>query len=116
MTAINISRQSHVIRHIEGRRQAFLVDHIDGENVTLMRRDYSDSPFWIDTTAAQIVHGVRHEGVEVFAPTHVFFAPRGDCPTCDRQRETESTFFPSHDAMEHCRSGRRNHCSCNSCF
>lgn len=44
------------------------------------------------------------------------FAPKGECKLCDDMREREVTFFPPHNALLTCRSGRRNHCTCDSCF
>jgi hypothetical protein len=118
-TAIHIAHQSHVISAPDDgkfRGVGYLVDLIDGENVTLMRSDYSDGPFWIETTVAEIVHNVNHEGWTVYSPTAIFFAPRGECAACDADRENESTFRPSHEPLSTCRSGGRNHCTCSSCF
>jgi hypothetical protein len=35
------------------------------------------------------------------------------CPSCDREK---GDFHPSHDASESCESGKRNHCTCDTCF
>jgi len=43
-------------------------------------------------------------------------APIGECVSCDRERAGGNDFHPSHDASEHCESGRHNHCSCDLCF
>lgn len=43
-------------------------------------------------------------------------AAPGECAYCDREREQGNTFHPSHEASPHCRSGRHNHCSCDTCF
>jgi len=43
-------------------------------------------------------------------------APVGECPTCDRARETGERFMPRHTASARCRSGQRNHCTCDTCF
>lgn len=45
-----------------------------------------------------------------------FRAPIGECPTCDRARETGERFMPRHTASARCRSGQRNHCTCDTCF
>jgi len=42
--------------------------------------------------------------------------PKGECAYCDRERESGNTFHPSHDASDQCRSGKRIHCSCDTCF
>jgi hypothetical protein len=49
------------------------------------------------------------------------FAPEGECPTCDRDRAKANEtgrvpFGPSHDASTRCQSGRRSHCTCDTCF
>ena len=46
-------------------------------------------------------------------------APEGDCGTCDELRRTGSEWFPSHDPMMACQSGRVTgtpHCTCDTCF
>lgn len=43
-------------------------------------------------------------------------APQGECSYCDREREAGNSFHPPHDASPRCRSGKRNHCSCDTCF
>lgn len=43
-------------------------------------------------------------------------APPGECAYCDRMRAERTTFHPPHDASSNCQSGRRNHCSCDTCF
>lgn len=40
----------------------------------------------------------------------------GQCAYCDREREADSTFHPSHDASDRCESGKRAHCTCDTCF
>lgn len=40
----------------------------------------------------------------------------GQCPYCDREREQGNDFHPSHDASQNCESGKRAHCSCDTCF
>lgn len=43
-------------------------------------------------------------------------APVGECPLCDRARETDDQMMPSHTASDRCRSGHRNHCTCDTCY
>ena len=38
---------------------------------------------------------------------------KGKCPSCDRET---SDHHPPHDPSRRCESGRRNHCSCDTCF
>lgn len=42
--------------------------------------------------------------------------PPGECKACDREREAGSSFHPSHDASEYCKSGKHSHCTCDTCF
>ena len=43
-------------------------------------------------------------------------APIGECAYCDRERALNNSFHPPHNASRTCRSGRHNHCSCDTCF
>lgn len=45
-------------------------------------------------------------------------AALGTCTTCDHYRAEYGPmgFFPQHDAMSNCRSGKRDHCTCDGCF
>jgi len=43
-------------------------------------------------------------------------APRGECPACDRERAFGNLHFPAHAASTNCRSGSRNHCTCDACW
>jgi len=43
-------------------------------------------------------------------------APVGECAYCDRERKAGTDFHPSHDASSGCQSGKRPHCTCDSCF
>jgi len=43
-------------------------------------------------------------------------APPGECAYCDRERASGNSFHPPHEASRNCCSGRRNHCSCDTCF
>jgi hypothetical protein len=40
----------------------------------------------------------------------------GECVYCDRERADNCAFHPSHDASPRCESGKRAHCSCDTCF
>jgi len=42
----------------------------------------------------------------------------GICSFCDHMRADwgPGGFFPSHTAMRGCESGKRNHCTCDTCF
>lgn len=37
------------------------------------------------------------------------------CSTCDRDPEHKK-MMPPHDASARCESGKRSHCSCDTCF
>ena len=39
--------------------------------------------------------------------------PPGECKYCDGEK---GTFHPPHDAADRCESGKRTHCSCDTCF
>lgn len=41
-----------------------------------------------------------------------------NCKACEElaRHKTLSPFMPSHKANPHCRSGGRNHCTCDGCF
>jgi hypothetical protein len=39
--------------------------------------------------------------------------PTGECAFCDGEK---GDFHPPHDASPHCESGKRSHCSCDTCF
>lgn len=45
---------------------------------------------------------------------------RADCDACLRMASAPNPdgmlFFPAHDAMPSCRSGGRDHCTCDGCF
>ncbi len=38
------------------------------------------------------------------------------CGECAGYRERKVQFFPNHYASERCQSGKRNHCTCDTCF
>jgi hypothetical protein len=40
--------------------------------------------------------------------------PRGQCAYCDGHNDDE--MMPSHDASPRCESGKRPHCTCDTCF
>lgn len=41
-------------------------------------------------------------------------APEGECAYCDAHHPSE--MMPHHDASPRCESGKRNHCTCDTCF
>lgn len=43
-------------------------------------------------------------------------APVGECVSCDRARESSDTMAPRHTASDRCQSGKRNHCTCDTCY
>lgn len=45
-------------------------------------------------------------------------APIGECVSCDRARESNDPYdmTPRHTARDHCQSGKRNHCTCDTCY
>lgn len=71
------------------------------------RVTYRDTPAMRVTFAVPDDHGRPSKEVGLFAL---------DCGYCERQRDKQETFFPSHWASDRCESGKRNHCSCDACF
>jgi hypothetical protein len=65
------------------------------------------SPFGASETRAERI--ARLEALGVLAP---------GCPTCAPAyaHPTLSAFMPQHRAGAYCRSGKRNHCTCDGCF
>ncbi len=43
-------------------------------------------------------------------------APEGRCKACDQERKAGAEHHPPHDASSGCKSGGREHCSCDTCF
>ena len=37
-----------------------------------------------------------------------------DCAYCAEHKPSD--FFPAHDASNNCESGKRDHCTCDTCF
>lgn len=64
-------------------------------------------PFGATETRAERI--TRMEQIGIIAP---------DCSFCREAYEhpTLSAFQPSHTAGARCRSGKRNHCTCDGCF
>jgi hypothetical protein len=40
----------------------------------------------------------------------------GECAYCDHERRARNEYHPPHDASKDCESGKRSHCSCDTCF
>lgn len=46
-------------------------------------------------------------------------ADPGECRTCDREYWPDPkrvTSMPSHEASSRCESGKRSHCTCDTCY
>lgn len=43
-------------------------------------------------------------------------AEHPDCPVCQKRIETGNFIGPGHNPSQFCRSGKRNHCSCSTCY
>jgi hypothetical protein len=43
-------------------------------------------------------------------------AEPGECTFCDQMRAEGREWHPDHDASRNCQSGKRAHCSCDTCF
>lgn len=42
--------------------------------------------------------------------------PRGLCKACDEARDRGDKMMPPHHASSRCESGKRPHCTCDTCF
>lgn len=38
------------------------------------------------------------------------------CAYCDDMQARGMTFYPAHKASDNCKSGKHNHCTCDTCF
>lgn len=47
-------------------------------------------------------------------PLRRHIAINAGCKTCDEAGPND--FMPPHDASAHCESGKRPHCTCDTCF
>jgi hypothetical protein len=47
-------------------------------------------------------------------PVRTSFVLDGTCKTCEALAKGE--MCPPHDASPRCESGKRNHCTCDTCF
>lgn len=47
-------------------------------------------------------------------PKHDYRRPKGECNYCDSHRDDQ--MMPSHTASENCESGKRPHCTCDTCY
>jgi hypothetical protein len=43
-------------------------------------------------------------------------APEGECVYCDAERAAGNRYHPRHNAKDTCQSGKRNHCTCDTCY
>lgn len=79
--------------------------------------DNPTRPPWLDETAVKYTVGIESGVTVVRYPGGDHSVKwRSDCQTCCRYAESSMGFFPSHEAMKSCRSGRRDHCTCDGCF
>jgi hypothetical protein len=47
---------------------------------------------------------------------HRHKAPEGECAYCDAERAKNNEYHPHHDASPRCESGKRPHCTCDTCW
>lgn len=74
---------------------------------------------WTETVTAEDLHPDDDGSARPYANNTGFFVVAlGECSTCDhyRQQSGPRGFFPSHTAGRGCRSGKRDHCTCDGCF
>ena len=98
-------------------RDTHKVDDVNGVTITLLYMDYKPNrEIFTIMGLGEIEAMIRSGDGELVECSVSSFAPRGSCDYCDRERENESRFFPSHNASRRCRSGGHNHCTCDACF
>lgn len=51
---------------------------------------------------------------EIKAARERYRLPNGQCKYCDEHRDDQ--MMPSHTASSRCESGKRPHCTCDTCF
>jgi len=73
-----------------------------------MPSGFNDSAF-----VAALRKQVANNAHECQPSTRRHKMPAGECPYCDSEK---SSFHPPHDASKRCKSGKRSHCSCDTCF
>lgn len=49
-------------------------------------------------------------------PSYVAYLPKGECAYCDIRFSEPTWVFPPHTASLNCKSGKHNHCICDTCF
>ena len=57
-----------------------------------------------------------HTGEDVLAPKPTRRLCIQGCAYCERELLDGNRHFPPHDASPRCESGKRDHCSCDTCF
>lgn len=76
-----------------------------------------DVPAWVENSPSlYVVRDVDGEVIVCFPVDGFPVKWRSGCDTCQRYSTSGNDFFPSHDAMTYCRSGRRAHCTCDGCW
>ena len=90
--------------HVASEKTAARVLEIEGNSMSEPTRPEMPADLVAAVEALRGPGGRRHK------------MPPGECAFCDREREAGSSFHPSHDATDHCQSGKHDHCTCDSCF
>lgn len=72
-------------------------------------------PEWAATSTTKYTRTVE-DGVLIVRFPGGSVKYRSDCKTCVRYGSGDTDFWPDHDAMAGCRSGRHSHCTCDGCF
>jgi len=124
-TIITIERgPTRTSRTVRGDRTwrdsvSFAVDSVEGDEVRLRCAStalYEKWPEWFTASKEALTTLLEIGAAKAVKASASPIAPPGECTYCDKQRESESTFFPRHTASDRCRSGHRNHCTCDTCF
>lgn len=83
--------------------------------VALVASTYLTPASYVDALCG-IAPNSEHRPDPNFLPVTNGLAPEGTCSYCDATRARGETFFPSHAVRSWCQSGKRPHCTCDSCF
>jgi hypothetical protein len=93
---------------IKGTRQPLIDRSVERFDKDGKQTVFAIAPFGNSETREERL--LRHQELGSYDP---------NCPTCVREKRDHPTldpFMPNHTASPRCRSGRRNHCTCDTCF
>lgn len=78
--------------------------------------DMPQPPAWFGNTLCKYTSAIEDGALVIRYPGgNKDVKWRSDCTYC-AEGCSSTDFYPSHTAMSNCRSGGRNHCTCDGCF